>query len=110
MISSVRVVGLIADLLVRDCCASTVERLAFVNGCRYAVRFLMSEIEVHLVDRKGRVFAEFWLSNYATPVMIVEYPPFVDPHTASKELCEFVRVLMRSLRRKRPYVDIAIQP
>ncbi len=98
-IMSMRVAGLVADLLMRTCNASSVERQSFMDGSRYMIRFSdNNNMEVHLVDRGERLFAEFWISTYATPIMIIEYiNAGIKPSSICEEICALIRIISESL-------------
>ncbi|MCG2863910.1 MAG: hypothetical protein L7H10_00675 [Vulcanisaeta sp.] len=99
---STRMAGLVADLLLRTCNATSVERQSFINGARYMVRFgENSNMEVHLIDKDGVLFAEFWVSTYATPIIIVEYLySNTEPASVCREICALVEIINNSLKRK----------
>ncbi|WP_054844504.1 hypothetical protein [Vulcanisaeta souniana] len=99
-----RIAGLVADLLMRTCNASSVERQSFTDGSRYMIRFSdNNNMEVHLVDRGGeRLFAEFWISTYATPIMILEYMySNTEPSSVCREICALIRIISDSITRQR---------
>ncbi len=99
---NMRIAGLVADLLMRTCNASSVERQSFTDGSRYMIRFSNnSNMEVHLVDRDGRFFAEFWINTYATPIMIIEYVySNAKPSSICEEICELIRIINDSLTKQ----------
>ncbi len=100
---SVRIAGLVADLLMRTCNASSVERQSFADGSRYMVRFSENNnMEVHLVDKGEKLFAEFWIATYATPVMIIEYLySNIEPFDVCKEICDLIQIINDSLLKQR---------
>ena len=97
-----RVAGVVADLLMRTCNVSSVERQPFIDGSRYMIRFSGNHnMEVHLVDKGERLFAEFWVSTYAAPLMIIEYVyTEIKPSSICEEICELVRIISESLVRQ----------
>ncbi len=108
-----RIAGLVADLLMRTCNASSVERQPFIDGSRYMIRFSDNHnMEVHLIDKGGRLFAEFWISTYATPLMIIEYMTDIKPLSICEEICELIRIINESLARQAEKINKAptIQP
>ena len=94
-----RVAGVVADLLMRTCNVSSVERQSFIDGSRYMIRFSDNHnMEVHLVDKGERLFAEFWINTHAAPLMIIEYVyAEVTPSSICEEICELVRIINESL-------------
>lgn len=96
------IAGIIADLLMRTCNATTIERQAFSTGSRYMVRFNgETHMEVHIVNRDERVFAEFWLPTYATPIMIIEYLVRTEPQSICREICDMVQVIYNAMNIKK---------
>ncbi|WP_054842378.1 hypothetical protein [Vulcanisaeta distributa] len=97
-----RVAGLVADLLMRTCNASSVERQSFIDGSRYMIRFSDNHnMEVHLVDKGERLFAEFWVNTYATPLMIIEYVyTDIKPSSICEEICELIRIINESFMKQ----------
>ena len=92
------IAGLVADLLMRTCNASSVERQSFIDGSRYMVRFSDNHnMEVHLIDKGEKLFAEFWISTYATPLMIIEYMSGTAPSSICEEICELIHIINESL-------------
>ncbi|WP_069806405.1 hypothetical protein [Vulcanisaeta thermophila] len=93
------IAGLIVDLLMRTCNATSVERQAFTSGSRYMVRFYGEHhMEVHIVNKDERLFAEFWIPTYATPIMIIEYFSHVEPQEICREICDMVHVMHEAMR------------
>ncbi|GAB6948330.1 hypothetical protein JCM16161A_24600 [Vulcanisaeta sp. JCM 16161] len=99
---TMRIAGLVADLLMRTCNASSVERQSFIDGSRYMIRFSdNNNMEVHLVDKGERLFAEFWINTYATPLMIIEYVyTDIKPSSICEEICELIRIINESLMKQ----------
>lgn len=101
LLMSMPVAGIVADLLMRTCNATSVERRSFMSGSRYMVRFSGDNMEVHLVDKGGKLFAEFWISTYATPVMIIEYVySSIEPNSVCREICTLIRIISESVLRQ----------
>jgi|GEM_PF-1275003 len=99
-----RIAGLVADLLLRTCNATSVERQSFIDGSRYMIRFGdNNNMEVHLVDKGGGLFAEFWVSTHATPIMIIEYLySNMEPSSVCREICALIEIISGSLMMQRP--------
>ncbi|MFB6469927.1 MAG: hypothetical protein TU36_001635 [Vulcanisaeta sp. AZ3] len=105
---STRIAGLVADLLMRTCNAISVERQQFMSGSRYMVRFSGdSNVEVHLVDKDEKLFAEFWINTYATPIMIIEYMRSnTEPYNICREICILIRIMNESILGRKKQANI----
>jgi hypothetical protein len=74
----------------RMCDAVSVERMQFHGGSRYMVRFMFNGVEVHIVGKGDRLFVEFWISRYATPIVVMDYTGLGDADSVCREICSMI--------------------
>jgi len=100
------VAGMIVDKLLDLRGSFLVEKISFPQGLRYRVRIQapgeLEAIDIHIVNKSGKLFIELWLPNHAAPVLVLERDFSQDVDSLVREIINLIAILCKatSLRRR----------